>query len=307
MEHTLGDRVERARGLLARDPEAAGDLAEALLAEAAAGGDRASASAAAVVALVSFLRRGQVERAAALADRAVAEAEIAAAPAVLAEALTVRMGVHIQRGQPAAALADADRAASLAPPPVAVRLEVQRGVLLAYSFGRVDEAAERYGAIAESVDALGDGELTFRFQNNWGLMLLRLGRAAEARRRFAVARETAVALDDRWRESAAGWNEAMAAARLGDFARVFEIHAELGSAEDAVDPRDLIDRADALAQAHLDIESRAAAEAAVAAAGAAGDATAWVEAQVRVAEAALALGDVDAAVAAADAAHRARR
>ena len=90
---------------------------------------------------------------------------------------------------------------------------------------------------------------------------------------------------------------------LGDFARVFEIHAELGVGRGRRrSPRP--DRPGrGAAEAHLHIESRAAAEAAVAAAGTTGDATAWVEAQVRVAEAALALGDVDAAMAVSGAAH----
>ncbi len=304
MKDTLGDGVDRARGLLARDPEAAGALAEAVLDAAGAAGDRAVASAAAIVALVSCLRRGQIERAAAFGDRAVADAEAAGTPELLAEALTVRMGVHIQRGRPDAAMTDAARAGPLASAAVAVRLELQRGLLLAYSFGRVAEAAAVYGVIEPRVVALADAELTFRFHNNWGLMFLRLGEAAEARSRFAAARDAAAALDDRWRESAAGWNEAMAAARLGDFARVFEIHAELGSAEEATDPRDLLDRADALAVAHLQQESRTAAEAAVSAAEAAGDTTAAVEALVRVADAALELGDHAAATAAAGAAEQ---
>ena len=307
MDETLRDAVERAHGELAQDPAAAGELAEGVLATASAAGDRTTAAAAAGVAVVSCLRRGQIERGAELADRAVAEAAEADDPAVLADALVVRMGVHIQRGRPDAALADADRAGPLAPPAVAVRLELQRGLLLAYSFGRVAEAAAVYTELAAAVDAVGDAELTFRFQNNWGLMLLRLGDAAGAQRRFVLARSAAAALGDRWRESAAGWNEALAAARLGDFARVFELHAQLGSAEEATDPRDLIDRADALAQAHLHLESRRAAADAVAAAERTGDATAAVEALVRVADASLELGDVDAAITAAGEARRRAR
>ena len=132
-----------------------------------------AASAAALVALVSYLRRGQVDRAAVLADRAVVEAEGAADAAVLAEALTVRMGVHIQRGS-----RRRPWPMPTAPPrrrhPLWPCVSRCSGACSSRApFGRVEEAADRCGAIAAEVHDLGDDELTFRLQNNWGLMLLR--------------------------------------------------------------------------------------------------------------------------------------
>src|SRR2546429_563572 len=102
-----------------------------------------------------------------------------------------------------------------------------------------DDPAEVRDALAALLECLRRGDVAAAalddvaaVRNNRGLLFLRMGGADAAQREFVAARATWTAIGDRHWAAAAGWNEAMAAARLGDFARVFELHHQIGAADD---------------------------------------------------------------------------
>ncbi len=209
-----------------------------------------------------------------------------------------------QCGQTAAALGEVGRAGELAPPDLRARVVGQHGILLA-RLGRLDEAIARYGEALAGDPAPLDRA---RLLNNRAIALAYTGHFVAAVTDLEEALRNATAAPMLAAEFthnlgfvlALSGDVPAALARFDDADEVFErLQAPIGV--------NLMGRARALARANLHAEARAAAARAVEELTAGGAAADAAEARVLLAAAALADGDPDAAILAANHARRSLR
>lgn len=299
--------VARALDLATDDPSLASSLARAALSRAGAAGDAELASCAHRALGLAARERRNLRSSAAHLRRAVAVAEEAGLERCAGEARLSLVGTLALQGDSAGALAEADRAVAGLTGALRARAETQRAHVHLLQ-GRLPEAFEGFGralpVLRRAHDRLGEARL---YDARAMAHHLRGSvNAAEADLRRAEALFDA--LGQRRNAAAARLHLGLSVARRGDIPealRWFDRAEEYSHGSVEADAMGLIDRSEVLLGARLISEARAAAELAVKALAGTGERAYLAIARLKLAETALAAGDVVTARAVAEQARRA--
>lgn len=291
----VASKPHAARRLAARAREAAITVADATalsLAEEALG--QASRQFHDIGSAIAHLRRAvSVAEARGLALRA-AEARIS---------LSI---VLAWQGRNVAALQEADRAASRLSGEQAARLETHRATVL-QRLGHLDEALEGYRGALAVFRRTGNRHWEARVLSGRGVLHAYRGEFQAAEADMLRSERLRLALGEEFEAAKVRHNHGFLAARRGDIPTALESFDRAKAYFDSqgmVDAVGLLDRCEALLSAHLIDEARAVAERAVAELDRGGMRLDLPEARLMLSHAALAQGDVDGALRAAELALR---
>lgn len=276
------------------DPTSLGPVAEGIAAAARRAGD----TEALVVALraMAWSERLQLRNARALVllDEAAARARRARLPVRLGEVLVSRAAVNLELGRTRVAVRDLDRADPLLPGDADPELQLKRGVMLGM-IGRLDESFSVFGAVLTHPTAGTD--MRARAANNLALVASMAGRVPEALQHIELARELAAEVGPAL-VALVAQNHGLVLTQCGRLAEglrqldaavvaLAELKLPLGEA--------YAESAETLAALRALPEARELAGRAVAELEAHDVPLMAAEAQLRLAEIALLIGDVDAA------------
>jgi tetratricopeptide (TPR) repeat protein len=277
------------------DPTTLGPVAEGIAADARRAGD----SEALVVALraMAWSERLQLRNARALhlLDEAASKARSADLPERLGEVLVSRAAVNLELGRTRVALRDLDRAGPLLPDDADPELELKRGVLLSM-VGRLEEALSAYRNVLAHPTAAVD--VRARAANNFALSSATVGRVRDALQHIELACELAARVGPGLAALVAQ-NRGLVLTQCG---RLAEGLRQLDTAVEALAAAGLplgeayAESAEALAVLRALPEARAAAAKAVAELEAHDVPLMAAEAQLKLAEIALLMGDNEAAL-----------
>jgi tetratricopeptide (TPR) repeat protein len=248
---------------------------------------------------------GRLEEAAATLRTAVRVARTGGAGAAEADARIGLAWVLFEQGHTRQALTEADRASSNVAGSPTVRLLGQRALLYERS-GRVAEALACYREALPLARRLGDRSDEARLYHNRGLLHAGCGRLAEAEADTARAVRLRTALGQDLDAASSCWNLGDIAVQRGDVPTalaLWEASEAIYRKHDApVPPGFLINRSELLLSVGLVREAQQTARQAVEETRAAGRSIYLAQALLRLAQAALANADTEAAQ---EAAHRA--
>lgn len=305
-EPTIRDLAAAALDLAYTDPKRARAMGMAAI--AAADGDMLTRSVAQQAIGLTLAAVGELSTARKHLVASVRTALDAGLDASAAEARGSLAYVLTLLGEPGAALRELDRALPVAGGVPGARLRMQRALVL-YESGRFEESAGAYErAMAALAEAGGDPLVEASIRNNRSILRVRMGDWRGAEEDLRLAEELYTATGHIGRIAMVFHNRGIAATVRGD------IPAALAAYDDAAaryvatgrDPGLLpVEHADTLLSVGLVPEARGMAAAAVAAFTAAGNAIDVVQARVVLAQAALAAGDFESALAEAERAKRA--
>lgn len=289
---TAASRAQSALELVGRDPRVALAEAEAVVTIAASEHDAVAASRAHRAAGLAIRELGDLPAAETRLRRAVRTAGAAGAHEAAGEARMSLAFILLDRGRLSAAMAEADRAAAAVTGLAAVRVACQRALILQRT-GRLDEALDGYAVALPALRKADDTLWEARVHNNRGLLHTHRGSLAAAESDFARASTLYHALGMDLLVAESECNVGNVAALRGDAPGALAAYerAELAPVlKDKPKPQLLLNRCRVLLSVGLVDEARQLADRAIAELSAAGQRADLAEAQLLLAEAALAGG-----------------
>jgi tetratricopeptide (TPR) repeat protein len=306
---SLGSRAEEALDVATADPVRGQRLAADLVVEARRAGDAEVLSTAQQALGLAARERNDVRSALRHQRAAVASARRAGLRPREARARASLCATYLYAGRTAEALREADRAAAISRGLDLARAEMQRAGILA-RLGRYDESLAAMRPALAALREEGDDLWEARLLNNRGLLHVLTGSTVQARRDLEAAEQLFDRLGDRVAVAHIKCNYGWLAGRRGDIPTAL---ARFDEADEALRRLalplaiNLSTRCEVLLSARLLHEARATALSAVEELDANHMAADAAEARLRLAQAALADGDLPACLEAATAALRALR
>jgi tetratricopeptide (TPR) repeat protein len=306
---TLGSRAEQALDLATADPVRGQRVAAGLLTEAGRAGDTAALSTAQQALGLAARERNDVRAALRHQRAAVATARRAGLGPREGQARASLCATYLYAGRTTDAIREAERAAAVSRGLDLARVEMQRAGILA-RLGRYDESLAAMRPALAALRDEGDDLWEARLLNNRGLLHVLTGSTVQARRDLEAAERLFDRVGDEVAVAHIRCNYGWLAGRRGDIPTAL---ARFDEADEALRRLgmplaiNLSTRCEVLLSARLLDEARAAAESAVAELDTSRMAADAAEARLRLAQAALAGGDLPACLDAATTALRALR
>ena len=294
---TAASRALSALDLVGRDPRQALAEADAIVAVAAHEHDAVAASRAHRAAGLALRELGDLPAAEARLRTAVRRAAAAGAAEAAGEARMSLAFILLDRGRLGAAMAQADRAAAAVTGLAAVRVACQRALILQRT-GRLDSALEEYAAALPALRKADDTLWEARVHNNRGLVHALRGSLAAAESDFAQASTSYRALGMDLLVAESECNVGNVAALRGDAPGALAAYERAERApvlKDKPKPQLLLNRCRVLLSVGLVDEARQIADRAITELRAVDQQADLAEAQLLLAEAAVAGGSPEVA------------